>query len=120
MEYFGEPADARAARRFHLDPVEAVVVGDERRLQRAVGLHRHRHLRLVVDDDRAAGGGHRRHGAHPDLGAAQDGDVAAVFDLARLQAGVGREVVLQLELLDVGHVGDLERVDAASGRRAPR
>ncbi len=45
------------------------------------------------------------------LGAAQHGDVAAVLDLLRLEAGVRREVVLDLEALHVRHVDDLQRED---------
>ena len=45
------------------------------------------------------------------LGALQHGDVAAVLDLLRLEAGVGREAILELEALHVGHLDDLHRED---------
>ncbi len=44
------------------------------------------------------------------VGAAQHGDVAAVFDLLWLEAGVGREPVLEIELLHVRQVDHPQRV----------
>jgi hypothetical protein len=105
---------AWTVRSVELDPVEAVVIGGEVRGQRAIRLDGQRHLRFVVDENLPAVRGHRRHRPQVNLRAAQDRDVAAVLDLARLESRVGREVVLQLQPLHVRHVGDLERIHRRS------
>ena len=68
---------------------------------------------FVVERQSGRRGLHRREHVHAHLGAAQHRDVAAVLDLLRLEAGVGREAVLELEALHVRHLDDLHREDAA-------
>ena len=114
----GEHVDGVARRRLHqfaarplqFDLVEAVLFDRE-----GGGQH------PVLADAQVGGGGlvehqpprrgaHGREHPHEDLGAPQHGDVAAVLDQARLKPGVGGEVVLQLQAVDVGQVDDVDGV----------
>src|SRR4029453_18106004 len=69
---------------------------------------------LLVDRNLPALGGHRRNDLHADLGATKNRDIPAVFNLPGLEARIRREVVLELQLLDIGHVDDVQ----LEGRRA--
>ena len=84
---------ALARRRVELDAVEAVLLGLERRRQRAVGRHRQAApsacRRTRICPPRAVIVGMT---LDPHFGALEHGDVAAVLDLARREPGVGREV----------------------------
>ena len=112
--YCGDAGHAFAGRRIELDAVEPVLVGDELSGQRPVGADRQPGRLLLVDRNLPALGRHRRDDLHAHLGAAKNRDVAAVFNLPGLQAGVRGEVVLELQLLHVRHVHDVE----PEGRRA--
>ena len=134
---------AVAASGVELDVIEAVVLRLELRGQRAIGVHRERHALAVVRlrgrrplrrdlagarrrrrGERRRAQHHattlRRHGrrdgdAH--IGALQHGDVAAVLDLARLEARVRRIGKFEIELL---HVRQLDHVQVEHGRAHAR
>ena len=80
-----------AVRRVELDAIEAVVRRGEVGRERAVGVRRQRHAFLLAEHHLPALRRHRRRDGQLDVGALEHGDVAAVFDLARLEAGVGRD-----------------------------
>ncbi len=103
-------------RRVELDAIEAVLLHAEAARQRPVSRHLQRHGFLLVQADAPARDLHRRGNLRAHLRAREHGDVAAVLDLLRLQARVGREAVLELQLLDVRQVDDREREDR---RRRP-
>ena len=116
MVYCGEAVTCSPLGRVELDPVEAVGLGRERGRQRAVARPRQRDAVLVADHDPSARRGHRRRDGERDVGAGEHRDVAAVLDLARLEAGVGREAVLQIELLHVRELDHLQREHRTSAR----
>ena len=103
-------------RTFELDLVEALRVDGEVAGERAVGFLRQRRRLVLVQQHPAARRRHRRRDLQAHLRALDRGDVAARIDGARLQAGVGGEVVLEHELVDgrqVEHVHlEARRLDA--------
>ncbi len=104
--------DHRPVGALQADAVEAVLVGDERPGELALGAGRERHVGALVQRQLAGRGRHRRRDRDAHFGAGQHGDVAGVLDHPRFEAGVGGEVVLEVDALGVGQVDDVEREGA--------
>ena len=101
--------DELAARPLELDLVEAVLLDQEGGGHDPVLAAGQLRVRGLVEDEPAGRGAHGREHGHAHLGPPQNRDVAAVLDQPRLEAGVGGEVVLQLEVVDVRQVDDVHR-----------
>ena len=105
-----------ATRAFQLDLVEPVLLDREAGRERAVVTTDQIGRGRLVEHQPAGRRAHRREHAQPHLGAAQDRDVAAVLNQAWLETGVGGEVILELEVVDIRQVDDVEserlRLDA--------
>ena len=112
----GRRAHQLAARPLHLDLIEAILLNREAGCQDPVLAAGHRRRVRLVEHQPAGRRIHRRERAQPHLGATQHGDVAAVLNQPRLEPRIGGEVILELEVLDIGQVDDVEgerlRIDA--------
>ena len=96
------------------DLVHPLALHPKRAPQRAIFSQRERYGIALLDDDRPAR--HRESGRHAqaNLRALERRDIPAVLLDARRQASVSREMVLELELLDVREVGHLDVEDRGS------
>ncbi len=99
--------DPLPARPLKLDLIEPVLVDHEARRQNPVLANPKIGGRGLVEHQSPGRGRHGREDADVDLCAAQDRDIAAVLDQARLQACIGREDKLQLKPVDIGQVDDV-------------
>ena len=115
----GGRAHQVSGRACEIDPVGAVVAHLEAAAERAVGVHRERRFVTLAADHPAALRGERGVHAEADRGAAEHGDVAAVFDLPRLEAGVGGEHVLEFQPIDERQFGRLNPEHRTIARRPP-
>ena len=98
-----------AVRPGQLDPVQALALDLEHAGQGAVALHGQRRSRAVVQQNPASRRRHRRRDAELHVGAADGGDIAAAFHLARREPGVRRKVVFEIQLRHGGQIDNRQR-----------
>ena len=97
-----------AARTFELDLVEAVLLDREGGRQDPIVATAQGGVGGLVEHQPAGRGAHGRKHPHAHLGSPQDGDVPAVLNQTRLKPGIGGEVELELQVIDVRQVDDVD------------